>query len=98
MTQPIQTGAVKVIKRYANRKLYDTETSKYTTLKEIVALIASGREVQVVDNVSKADITGSTMLMALVETEQDLSGQVPTLRGILQAGGLSKYLESLKNN
>ena len=94
MTQALQ---VKVIKRYANRKLYDTETSKYTTLKEIVTMVANGREMQVVDNVSNEDITGTTLLSAIVETEQDLATSVPTLIGILQAGGLAKYVETLKN-
>lgn len=86
----------KIIKRYANRKLYDTEDSRYVTLKQIVETIAAGREITVIDNVTKADITGVTLLSAIVETEKDLSGQVLTLSAILKAGGLSKYVESLK--
>lgn len=98
-----QNGAVvptvsttKVIKRYANRKLYDTEESKYITLGEIAAFIKAGREVQVVDNVSKVDITGQTLLTALVETDADIAGQTETLRAMLMAGGLGKYVSTLK--
>jgi len=86
---------VRVIKKYANRKLYDTNESKYVTLKEIAASIASGQEVMVVDNVTKGDITGPTLLSAIVETEQDLAGQTTLLRDIVKAGGLTKYLGSL---
>ncbi len=86
----------KMIRRYANRKLYDTETSKYTTLKEIMSVVASGVNVIVTDNVSGNDITGTILLSAIVETEQDLNGQTSTLLEILRAGGLSKYVGILK--
>lgn len=89
-------ATTKVIKRYANRKLYDTEESKYITLGEIATFIKAGREVQVVDNVSKTDITGQTLLTALVETDADIGGQTETLRAMLMAGGLGKYVSALK--
>lgn len=66
----------KVIKKYANRKFYDTETSSYVTLGQIQDAVKAGFEVVVVDNVSKRDITARTLLMSLVETEgerEDLS-------------------------
>ncbi len=88
----------KVIKKYANRKLYDTEESRYVTLKQLVETITSGREITVIDNVTKEDITGPTLLSAIVDTEENISGQVLTLSAILKAGGLSKYVESLKTN
>ncbi len=84
---------VKIIKRYANRKLYDTETSTYVVFKDIVGAIVAGREVLVVDNVTKEDITGNILLRALVETETDTTGQATTLRDIFKAGGLGKYVE-----
>lgn len=80
----------RLIKRYANRKLYDTEASKYITLKQIVADIRAGANIQVVDNESKADITAATLLTAIVETE-DGSTQADTLVNILRAGGLQNY-------
>lgn len=86
----------KVVKKYANRKLYDTETSKYTTLKAIAEEVAAGREVQVIDNGTKTDVTGEVLLMALVETDADITGQTTTLRDILRAGGLNKFVQTLK--
>jgi polyhydroxyalkanoate synthesis repressor PhaR len=88
----------KIIKKYANRKLYDTNESKYVTLKEIVESVTQGEEVVVIDNVSKEDITGTTLLSAIVESEENLAGQVVTLRAILKAGGLTKYVESIKHS
>jgi polyhydroxyalkanoate synthesis repressor PhaR len=86
-----------VVKRYANRKLYDTENSKYITLKQIAAEIKTGREVRVMDNESKQDITATTLLLALVETE-DGTTEASVLAGILRAGGLAQYVAGLKAN
>lgn len=58
-----------VIKKYANRKFYDTEASQYVTLTGIQDAVKAGRSVIVIDNVSKRDITAKTLLMSLVETE-----------------------------
>lgn len=85
----------KVIKKYANRKLYDTETSKYTTLKQIVTEVTSGRDVKVLDNVSLEDITVSTLLLALVDTE-DGTIDASTLQDILRAGGIVKYVNGVQ--
>lgn len=85
----------KVIRKYANRKLYDTETSKYTTLKQIVGEVTAGRDVQVLDNVSQEDITVPTLLNAIVETA-DSTVETGTLIDILRAGGLTKYVSGLK--
>lgn len=60
-----------VIKKYANRKFYDTESSQYVTLSGIQNAVKAGRSVIVIDNVSKRDITAKTLLMSLVETEGD---------------------------
>ena len=51
----------RVIKRYANRKLYDTSTKKYTTLGEIAGLIRLDEVVMVVENTTKRDITRKTL-------------------------------------
>lgn len=65
-----------IIKKYRNRKFYDTELSQYVTLGAIQNAVKSGRSVMVIDNVTKRDITAKTLLMSLVETEgerEDLS-------------------------
>ena len=51
----------KVIKRYTNRKLYDTVESRYVTLDEIAEMIKAGAEVKVVDNRTKDDLTAVTL-------------------------------------
>jgi|ERR1700677_2745230 len=92
----VQVVGPKVVKRYPNRKLYDTEESKYVTLKQLASYVAAGREIQVIENVTKTDITGQTLLQALVETEVDAAGQTNTLRDIFKAGGLAKYVQLLQ--
>src|SRR4051794_10953297 len=60
----------KVIKRYANRKLYDTERSCYVTLEEISQMIKDGDDVKVVDNKTKDDLTAVTLAQIIVEEEK----------------------------
>jgi len=61
---------VVLVKRYANRKLYNTRTSRYITLKGIAELIEEGREVRVIDNETGEDITSVTLSQILVDTER----------------------------
>ena len=51
---------VRIIKRYQNRKLYDTHQSCYVTLEEIAQIIREGNEIKVIDNKTKNDITTQT--------------------------------------
>ena len=51
------TTKVKIIKRYQNRKLYDTQQSCYVTLDDIAKMIRSNEEVMVIDNKSKNTVT-----------------------------------------
>jgi polyhydroxyalkanoate synthesis repressor PhaR len=60
----------KIVKRYANRKLYDTERSCYVTLEDISAMIKSGEEVHVVDNKSGEDLTSVTFAQIIFEAEK----------------------------
>jgi polyhydroxyalkanoate synthesis repressor PhaR len=60
-----------LIKRYANRKLYNTETSRYITLKGIADLLENNQEVKVIENESGEDITSVTLSQILVDTERD---------------------------
>lgn len=77
----------KVIKRYANRKLYDTERSCYVTLEEIAQMIKEGDEVQVIDNKSKDDLTAVTLAQIIVEEEKKVSRMpLKLLRSIIQSG------------
>ena len=93
---------VKTIKRYQNRKLYDTHQSCYVTLDEIAEMIMRGEEVAVIDNRTKKDITSSTLTQIIFEKQKRSKTiiSVNTLRDIIQVGGgtfsgfLSKTAES----
>jgi polyhydroxyalkanoate synthesis repressor PhaR len=61
-----------VIKKYANRRLYDTSSSRYINLEDIAALVRNGKDVQVVDAASGEDLTRVTLTQIIVE---DARGQ-----------------------
>jgi polyhydroxyalkanoate synthesis repressor PhaR len=84
--------AAVLIKRYANRKLYNTQSSRYITLKGIADLLEAGEEVRVVDNESGEDITSITLSQILVDTERS-NRAVPgnLLSGLFQRGGDALY-------
>jgi polyhydroxyalkanoate synthesis repressor PhaR len=77
----------KLVKRYANRKLYDTQRSRYVTLEDIAEMIRTGEDVRVVDNQSKEDLTAVTLAQIIFESEKKL-GRMPLslLRGLIQSG------------
>lgn len=60
----------RLIKKYANRRLYDTESSKHITLDGIHDLIVAGQDVRVVDDTSGEDISRSILLQIIAEREQ----------------------------
>lgn len=78
----------KIIKRYQNRKLYDTDASCYVTLDEIAEMIQQGEEVAVVDNRNQKDITAMTLTQIIFEKQKKSETPVPitTLRHIIQHG------------
>ena len=61
---------MRIIKRYANRKLYDTGAKRYVTLEEIGGIVRSGEDVQVFDNDSGEDVTSATLAQVLHESEK----------------------------
>lgn len=61
-----------VIKKYANRRLYDTSNSRYINLEDIAALVRNGKDVQVVDASTGEDLTRVTLTQIIVE---DAKGQ-----------------------
>ncbi len=81
-----------LIKRYANRKLYNTETSRYITLRGVGELLERGEEVRVVDNETGEDITEVALSQILVDNKR--SREVPSdtlLTQILTRGGDAVY-------
>ncbi len=81
-----------LIKRYANRKLYNTQTSRYITLKGIAELVDAGEEVRVIDNETGEDITSVALSQILVDTEREGRTVSQTLLSdLIQRGGDALY-------
>ncbi|HNB52587.1 MAG TPA: polyhydroxyalkanoate synthesis regulator DNA-binding domain-containing protein [Anaerolineales bacterium] len=86
-----------IIKRYANRKLYDTVAKKYITLEGISQLVLDGNNIQVVDHETGEDITAVTLTQVMFEREKKSRGSgrsggrsvLPhnVLSQLIQAGG-----------
>jgi polyhydroxyalkanoate synthesis repressor PhaR len=78
-----------VVKRYPNRKLYDTAAKRYVSLDILADLIRKGEDVQVVDNVSGDDVTVLVLAQIIAEQEREQGGFLPRplLTGWIQAGG-----------
>lgn len=81
----------RVIKRYANRKLYDTQHSRYVTLEQISEMIREGDDVKIIDNKSKEDLTSVTLAQIIFEEEKKQKSFLPlqAMRNIIQTGGES---------
>jgi polyhydroxyalkanoate synthesis repressor PhaR len=86
-----QEGAArepKVIKRYTNRKLYDTVESRYVTLDEIAVMIKAGADVKILDNRTKEDLTSVTLAQIIFEEEKKTSKMsLKTLLDLIRSGG-----------
>ena len=75
----------RIVKRYSNRKLYDTKDSRYVTLLQIAEMVRNGEEVQIIDNNSKQDLTEVTLAQIIYEEQKAHSRSVPlqTLKELL---------------
>jgi polyhydroxyalkanoate synthesis repressor PhaR len=61
---------MRIIKRYSNRKLYDTHDSRYVTLDQLAVLVREGEELQVVDKSTERDLTSATLAQIIFEEEK----------------------------
>jgi len=77
----------RIIRRYSNRKLYDTQESHYVTLGKVADLIRAGEELRVIVKDTGEDITAATMALILFEEEKH-SPRLPVegLRRIIRSG------------
>ena len=77
----------RIIKRYSNRKLYDTKDSKYVTLLQIAEMVRGGEEVQIIDNTTKDDLTEITLAQIIYEEQKAHARNVPlqTLKELIHA-------------
>jgi polyhydroxyalkanoate synthesis repressor PhaR len=81
----------KVVKRYQNRKLYDTEESRYVTLNDIARMIQEGYDVKVVNAKTSEDLTALTLTQIIFEEEKRKKSILPiqALRKIIRSSGES---------
>ena len=92
---------MRLIKKYPNRRLYDTKTSTYITLVDVKALVLQHEEFQVIDAKSGEDLTRSILMQIILEEEaggspmftSDLLSQMIRFYGNAMQGMMGKYLE-----
>lgn len=84
-----QGASPRVIKRYSNRKLYDTRASSYVTLLNISEMVRSGEQVQVIDNATKEDKTDVTLALIISEELKANPREIPVaaLRALVRSRG-----------
>lgn len=91
-------GRRRVIKRYSNRKLYDTKDSRYVTLLQIADMVRAGEDVQIIDNATKEDKTDVTLALIISEELKSRPRGIPlaTLRALIRSRG-ERILTSLRD-
>jgi len=77
-----------IIKRYANRKLYDPQESRYVTLEELEEMIRAGREIAVTDATTGEDLTAMVLAQIILEKARSRRPTLPTafLHQLIQYG------------
>ena len=84
MTTPAES---RVINRYANRKLYDTQESCYITLSALATLVREGVDLTVLDKETQRDLTTATLAQIIYEEEKKKSQfSIVVLRDIIRTG------------
>jgi len=94
-------SGTRVIKKYPNRRLYDTEQSRYITLSDIRKLVMRGSPFQVVDSNSSEDLTRAILLQIMLEEESGgqplfsakMLAQIIRFYGGTMQGMFARYLE-----
>ncbi|MGQ0549934.1 MAG: polyhydroxyalkanoate synthesis regulator DNA-binding domain-containing protein [Armatimonadota bacterium] len=78
-----------LIKRYANRKLYNTRTSRYVTLEDLEKMIRAGREIEVRDAATGEDVTPVVLTQVILQTERGGRVALPAafLHQLIKHGG-----------
>lgn len=94
-------STTRIINKYPNRRLYDTEISRYITLEEVRQLVLTGEDFRIIDKRTKKDITRSILLQVIAEQEEggdpiftsEVLTQVIRFYGDSMQGTMSSYLE-----
>ena len=84
-------SSIKVIKRYGNRKLYDTQQSCYVTLEGISHMVRKGEDLKVVDNKTGEDLTTIILAQIMLEEEKSKKNALPLslMKNLIQQSGES---------
>jgi len=77
MTKKRQDGDPVIIKRYGNRRLYNTETSTYVNYQDLSEIIRKGEDIQVIDSKSGEDVTKSILIQVILEEEKNNKSVLP---------------------
>jgi polyhydroxyalkanoate synthesis repressor PhaR len=77
MTKKRQDGDPLIIKRYGNRRLYNTETSTYVNYQDLSEIIRKGEDIQVIDSKSGEDVTKSILIQVILEEEKSNKSVLP---------------------
>lgn len=101
MTEQSATDAVRIIKKYPNRRLYDTQTSSYITLSDVKQLVLDNTIFKVVDAKSGQELTRSILLQIILEEESgglpmfsaEMLAQIIRFYGHAMQGMMGAYLE-----
>src|SRR5258708_29539933 len=86
---PVDEGSGRLIKKYSNRKLYDTRSRHYVTLERVGELVRAGESIQAVDRTSGQDLTAITLSPVVLGHERRRHGAVPekVLQQLVRAPG-----------
>ncbi len=79
------------IRKYPNRRLYDTSRSAFITSEELYAIVRSGRKIEVIDSASGGDITNIVLLNAIIDRDPERILSIPTnvFHAMANGGGMS---------
>src|SRR5215467_15971100 len=77
MSKKSNNGDPVTIKRYGNRRLYNTETSSYVNYQDLIQIIRSGQDIQVIDSKTGEDVTKSILIQVILEEEKSKNSILP---------------------
>ena len=73
-----ETSDELIIKRYGNRRLYNTETKSYVNYEELAKLVRDGQDIKVIDSTTKEDVTKAVLIQMILEEEKNNKTVLPT--------------------
>ena len=86
-----------IVKKYSNRRLYDTSDSRYVTLEELAEKVRQGEDVRVVDAKTGEDLTAATLTQIIVEGRGAAKLlPVPLLTQLVRLGDSAEFAASIK--